>query len=119
MKKHLALPLIALAFLLVFAGAAQAQLLTVTGEYRVVEVDKAGMKFGVALRDANPDVVQNWVHVKPDAKIVQRQFLPNRAFRDENMTVNGFFDFIQKGTKLRVHGGRDWDKSIHADKIWL
>jgi hypothetical protein len=35
------------------------------------------------------------------------------------MTWNGFFDYVRKGTKLKVHGGRNWDGTIQAKKIWL
>ncbi len=106
--------------LLVFAAApAQAQLLNVTGEYRVTEVDRANQRVGVALREANPNKRQNWIYIKPDTKIVKRAFLKNGTFKDEIWTFNGFFDYAKKGTMLRVEGGRDWDKSIHAKKMWL
>lgn len=94
-------------------------MLSVTGEYRVVSVDRAGQRVGVALRDADPNKRQNWVYVKPDTKIVKRSFLGGGAFRDEIMTFNGFFDYAKKGTQFRVEGGRDWDRSIHAKKIWF
>lgn len=100
-------------------GPAQAQLLTVTGEYRVTNVDRSGQRIGVALREADANVRQNWIYVKPDTKIVKRAFLKNGTFKDEIMTFNGFFDYVKKGTMLKVEGGRDWDKSIHARKIWF
>lgn len=119
MKRHtiLSLPFLLLVFLT--AAPAQSQLLSVTGEYRVVEVDRAEQRVGVALRDADPDKRQNWVVIKPGTKIIQRKFLKGGVFRDEVMTFNGFFDYVKKGTKFRVEGGRDWDRSIHAKKIWL
>lgn len=111
---------LAITALLFFAVTpAQAQLLSVTGEYRVVSVDRPNQRVGVALRDADPNVRQNWVYIKPDTKIVKRNFLPGGTFKDEIWTFNGFFDYAKKGTKFRVEGGRDWDKSIHAKKIWL
>lgn len=104
---------------LVAAGPAQAQLLSVTGEYRITNVDQAGQRVGVALRDADPNIRQNWVYIKPDTRIVKRTFLPGGVFKDENWTFNGFFEKARKGMKIKVEGGRDWDKSIHAKKIWL
>lgn len=101
------------------AGPAQAQLLTVTGEYIVTNVDRSGQRVGIALRDADINVRQNWVYIKPDTKIVKRNFLPGGVFKDEVWTFNGFFDKARKGMKLKVEGGRDWDKSVHAKKIWL
>jgi hypothetical protein len=108
-----------LLLLLSIAGPAQAQLLSVTGEYKVTNVDRGGQRIGIALRDADANTRQNWVYVKPDTKIVKRKFLKNGTFKDEIMTFNGFFDYVQKGTMLRVEGGRDWDKSIDAKKIWF
>ncbi len=105
--------------LLVAAGPAQAQLLSVTGEYIIVNVDRHGQRVGIALRDSDLNTRQNWVYIKPDTKIVKRNFLPGGVFKDEVWTFNGFFDRAKKGMKLRVEGGRDWDKSIHAKKIWF
>lgn len=105
--------------LLVSAGPAQAQLLSVTGEYQITNVDQAGQRVGIALRDADVNVRQNWVYIKPDTKIVKRNFLPGGVFKDEHWTFNGFFEKAKKGMKIKVEGGRDWDKSIHAKKIWL
>lgn len=116
--KHAVFTLSCLLFLFA-AGPAQAQLLMATGEYRVTDVDRAGQRVGVALRDADRNVRQNWVYIKPETKIVKRNFLPGGVFRDEVWTFNGFFDKVKKGTQFRVEGGRDWDKSIHAKKIWL
>lgn len=100
-------------------GQARAQLLMVTGEYRVTHVDRAHQRVGIALREADPNVRQNWVNVSPETKIVRRVWLGGGAFRDEVMTWNGFFEYVRKGTKLKVHGGRDWDGEIEAKKIWL
>lgn len=98
---------------------AWAQILMVTGEYRVTHVDRAEQRLGIALRDADPNVRQNWVYVKADTKIVRRLFMGDGAFKDEVMTWNEFFDYAKKGTLIKVHGGRDWDGSIDAKKIWL
>lgn len=111
--------ILCLFFLLLGLAPAQAQLVIVTGEYRVTEVDRTGQRVGVALRDANPNKRQNWVYISPETKIVQRRFLSGGVFRDEQMGFNGFFDYVRKGTKFRVEGGRDWDNSIHAKKLWL
>jgi len=112
----LALALLVLASL---TGRAQAQLLMVTGEYRVTDVDRSGQRLGVALRADDPDRRQNWVNVRSDTKIVRRIWLKGGAFRDEVMTWNGFFDHVRKGTQLKVHGGRGRDGTITAKKIWL
>lgn len=105
--------------LLCLSVGSQAQLLSVTGEYRVTDVDRPGQRFGIALRDADPNARQNWVYVKPDTRIIKRKFLPNGTFKDQVYGFNEFFDYVKKGTLLKVEGGRDWDKSIHAKKIWF
>lgn len=119
MSKRWMMAAVALVALLVWAGQAQAQILMVTGEYQVTNVDRDEQRIGIALRGDDPNVRQNWVYIKPDTKIVRRVWLRGGAFRDEVMSWNGFFDYVRKGTKLRVHGGRDWDGSIDAKKIWL
>jgi hypothetical protein len=119
MNKKRSLSFSLLLLLLLSVAPLQAQLLSVTGEYRVVSVDRPGQRVGIALRDADPNKRQNWVYVKPGTRIVKRNFYSGNGFRDEIMTFNGFFDYVKKGTLLRVEGGRDWDKSIHAKKIWM
>ena len=111
-----ALALVALAL---WAGRAQAQILMVTGEYRVTNVDRAQQRIGIALREDDPNHRQNWVYVKPETQIVRRVWLRGGAFRDQVMTWNNFFEYVHKGTLLKVHGGRDWDGSIQAKKVWL
>lgn len=119
MRKSLSLGVIALGFLLMTPLPARSQLLLVTGRYRVVQVDRRHQRIGIALRDANPNVRQNWVYIKESTKIVKREYLGHGAFRDEFLTFDGFFHSIRKGTLLKVYGGRDWDGSINAKKIWL
>lgn len=121
MRKILHIALFAAAFLSVFfmAAPAKAQLILVTGDYRVVIVDKGEQRLGIAKRDADPNRRQNWVYVKGRTEIVRRVWLENRAFRDEKLTWDEFFTIVKKGTCLRVHGGRDWDGSIDAKKIWF
>ncbi len=119
MNKRWMVLALALLILASLAGRAQAQILMVTGEYRVTDVDRSGQRLGVALRADDPDRRQNWVNVRSDTKIVRRVWLKGGAFRDEVMTWNGFFDHVRKGTQLKVHGGRGWDGTITAKKIWL
>jgi 2-hydroxychromene-2-carboxylate isomerase len=97
---------------------ARSQILMVTGEYQVVTVDRANQRIGVALREDDPNTRQNWVYVRPDTRIVHRVWTGNE-FRDENLSFNQFFDSIRHGDKLRTTGGRDWNGTIKATKIWL
>lgn len=108
-----------LAILVLMTLPAVAQILLVTGDYRVTDVDKANQRFGVALREDNPNERQNWVTVTPDTVINVRHHLGGGAFRDEIVTFNGVWSVLKKGRKLKIHGGRDWDGTIVAKKIWM
>lgn len=99
----------------------QAQLVMVESQYRIVEVDRAENRIGIALPDADPSQRQNWVYIKPDTTASQRQSLGNGAFRDEAMTPNGVLDAVEsrRGGLIKINGGRDFDGSIHAKKVWM
>lgn len=100
---------------------AEAQVLLATGRYRVVSVDRAEQRIGIARPDDNPKVRQNWVYIKPDTVMVRRHYAGNGYFKDEFLTFNGIFDTLShhQGGLVKVHGGRDWDGSIKAKKIWM
>lgn len=98
---------------------AWAQLLMVTGDYQVTDVDRRHQRIGIALRGDDPGRRQNWVYIKANTVVVRRERVPGGGFRDEFLTFNGFFEVIKKGSRLRVHGGRDWDGTIDAKKIWF
>lgn len=107
--------------LIVCAEPSTAQLLYVTGRYRVVDVDPAGGRIGVALPNANPHHRQNWVYIKPKTRVVKREYLGDGTFRDEFITYQGVWKAMERhvGDVIKVHGGRDWDGSINAEKIWM
>lgn len=100
---------------------AEAQLVMVESKYRIVEVDRAENRIGIALPDASPSETQNWVYIKPDTSASMRQNLGNGTFRDETMTPNGVMDAAQSriGGMMKVNGGRDFDGSIDAKKVWM
>lgn len=102
------------------AKEAQAQIILTTGEYRVVVVDKAEQRLGIAELSANPNRRQNWVYVKYNTEIMKRvnPDPDDGEFRYEKVDWAEFFSNIKKGSLITVHGGRDWDRSIDAKKIW-
>ncbi|MBQ7502972.1 hypothetical protein IJT93_09770 [bacterium] len=111
--------LLLLAVLLSFflkVPAAEAQLVPVTETYRVVVVDRAEQKIGIARINDSPDVRQNWVYIKDHTEIVHRIWR-DQEFRDEEVDWNEFFRLIKKGHCIRVHGGRNLDMSIDAKSI--
>ncbi len=98
----------------------QAQILLTTGEYRIVVIDKAEQRLGIAELEANPNRRQNWVYVKYNTELMKR-VNPNPddgEFRYEKVSWVQFFNDVKKGSLITVHGGRDWDRSIDAKKIW-
>ncbi|MBQ7567929.1 hypothetical protein IJT17_03910 [bacterium] len=120
MNKKLLVSLLAvLALLIAVRSAADAQILLVTGEYRITHVDRSKLRLGVCLRDADPDRRQNWVYVNTNTVLTHRIFFGDGSFKDETMDWSSFFDLASKGAIIKVHGGRDWDMSIDAKHIWI
>ena len=95
----------------------QAQMFPVTETYRVVVVDRAQQKIGIARLEDSPDVRQNWVYIKDNTEIIHRIWRENSEFRDEQIDWNDFFKLVKKGTCVKVHGGRNIDTSIDAKNI--
>lgn len=113
------IPVVGILLLLaVSAPPPQAQLLLVTGKYRVVEVDRDNQRIGVALPESNADVRQNWIYLRATTEIVKRHYRED-WFQDEQLTFDGFFSSAKKGEMMKVHGGRRWDGGITARKIWM
>ena len=103
----------------VWTAPAEAQLLTVTGDYRITDVDKANQRVGIAIREDDPNRRQNWLYIRPDTHINVRRQVGRGAFRDEQVSWEGAWSVLKKGRKIRIHGGRDWDGTIVAKKIWM
>ncbi len=106
------------ALLILLALPASAQFLTVTGEFRVVDIDRGEKRVGVARVEDDPTHRQNWVYIKHDTTIVKRNYYGDGKFKDEFITGEGVMNALEKhkGKVLKVHGGRDWDGSIDAKK---
>lgn len=101
---------------------ANAQLVVVEDTYRVVEIDDAENRVGIANPDADPNVVQNWVYIEPDTRAAAREYYQNGLFRD--MVYSDSEKIIElaemhEGDLFKLNGGRDWDGSIDASKIWF
>jgi hypothetical protein len=93
--------------------------MTVTGKYRVVEIDKENHRLGVALHEADPGKVQNWVYIDLGTVIVRRIHGDDGWKKDVEVSPTDLFTVVKKGDLMQVHGGRDWDGSINAKKIWM
>lgn len=96
-----------------------AQILLVTGNYRVTELDQEHERFGVALPNDNPNVTQNWVYVAPSTKFEQRLMDRHGWHKEQKLNYFQFFEQVKPGTLLRVHGGRRWDGGISGKHIWF
>ncbi|MCR4784801.1 MAG: hypothetical protein K6A35_09870 [bacterium] len=105
--------------MLAVSRPALSQIILMAGEYQVVIVDKAEQRLGIASLDANPDRCQNWIYIKYNTEIFHRVWLDDKDFKVERMEWDEFLATVKKGTHIRVHGGRDWDGSIDARKIWF
>ena len=97
-----------------------AQLVLVDEPFRIVEVDHAEKRIGVAKPDAKPNVRQNWVYLDLDTKGSYRKYIPSaRAYRDVVLSPTQVLNVADanKGQIMRVKGGRDWGGSIKAKTI--
>lgn len=121
MKKYLLGATFALLGLTTVPGpqVSQAQLLLVTGDYRVTEVDQDNQRFGVALPEARPDVTQNWVYVEPKTDIHRRMTNKEGWHKEESLDYYQFFRAVKPGLMLKVHGGRRWDGAISGKSLWM
>lgn len=98
------------------AQRASAQLLLVTGEYYVTELRPNKYQIGIALNKG--DDTRNWVNVKDDTKINLRKW-HGGGFTDVQINRDQLFRVLHPGSKFKVTGGRDWDQTIVAKKIWI
>lgn len=98
---------------------AHGQLLLVTGDYRITEVDQDNERVGVSLPEAKADVTQNWVYVAPKTEIMHRVTNSEGWHKEEKLNYYQFFQHIKPGTMVRVHGGRRWDGAISGKEIWI
>lgn len=98
-----------------------AQVVIVDGNYRIVEVDRAENRIGVALPDASPGERQNWVYLKSDTRASRRLTTGDGAYRDEAMNSDAVLKAAESriGQMMKINGGRDFDGSINAKKIWM
>ncbi|MBI3927396.1 MAG: hypothetical protein HY319_17795 [Armatimonadetes bacterium] len=106
-----------LILLLLLTGPAFAQLMVINGDYRVVMLDKPNQRLGVALREDDPDVRQNWLYVKPNTEILVRVRRADGSVLEERPDYDRFYGLVRKGDVLQVHGGRDWDGSLDAKRV--
>ena len=116
MRRVLFLALAGLVLLVGGLGRAEAQILLVTGDYRVVEMDQAQNRIGVSLPESKPEVRQNWIYVKLDTEVI-RHLEKDGWVKDEPVKVEDLWTTIHRGDMMRVHGGRDWSGSITARTI--
>ncbi|MBT9587291.1 hypothetical protein IV102_28370 [bacterium] len=121
MKKLLLSATLVLLGLTVVPGprSTQAQLLLVTGDYRITEMDENNQRFGVALPEAKPDVTQNWCYVEPKTDIHRRITKSDGWSKEDSLNYYQFFQNAKPGTMVRIHGGRRWDGGITSKTLWL
>ena len=111
---------VAVIFLLLL-GTTNAQMLTVTGEFRIVTLDSKKMRIGVARVEDDPKVRQNWIYVKHDTIIRQRIRTRSGQTKEKILHRDDLWATMKPyiGAVMKVHGGRDWDGSIDAKDIWF
>jgi hypothetical protein len=105
-----------------FAQPADAQLVVVEDTFRIVDVDKAENRIAIANPSADPDVRQNWLYIEDSTRGAVRNYVSDGLFQDEVLTST--WEILEaaenrEGQLFKVNGGRDFDGSIDANKIWL
>ncbi|GMU54914.1 MAG: hypothetical protein AMXMBFR33_40600 [Candidatus Xenobia bacterium] len=106
--------------LFALVGTASAQVLTVDSNYRIVTLKPDEHGFDIQLvEERDPHDAQNWVYFKLETKIYQEIIRDDGSRKVFELTPQKFFKLAKVGDIVRVQGGRDWDMSIAAYKIWL
>lgn len=105
--KRLLLPFL----LLGLPTMAGAQMLLVTSEYRVTEIDEENLRFGVALPESKGAETQNWVYLEAKSSI--------HTLRSGDLDYARFLQVVKPGRVVKVHGGRRWDGGISGKEVWL
>lgn len=106
--------------LIVLCVPARAQVLTVDSNYRIVTLkpDEHGFDIQLVSESDHTDA-QNWVYFKIETKIYQEIIRDDGSRKVFEVSPKKFFQIAKVGDIVRVQGGRDWDMSIAAYKIWL
>jgi hypothetical protein len=99
--------------------SSQAQILLVTGDYRITELDENNQRFGIALPEAKPDVTQNWCYVDPKTDINRKLTNAQGWTKEDKLNYYQFFQRAKPGQMVRIHGGRRWDGEISGKTLWL
>lgn len=99
----------------------EAAIVNVESQYRIISVDRAEKRIGVALADAPAGERQAWVYIKPETRSSMRKSIGNGMFRDQSMNTKSVLDAAEGriGGLMKIKGGRDFDGSIDAKKIWM
>jgi len=99
--------------------SSQAQILLVTGDYRVTEIDENNQRIGVALPEARPDVTQNWCYIEPKTDINRKMTKADGWSKEDKLNYYQFFQAVKPGQMLKIHGGRRWDGGISGKTLWM
>lgn len=99
--------------------AGQGQLLLVSGQYRVTEVDSDNQRFGVALPEARPETTQNWVYIDPKTEITRRVTNSEGWHKEEKLNYYQFFAKVKPGLMVKLQGGRRWDGAISGKSLQI
>ena len=98
---------------------AQAQLVLVSGDYRIVALEQDNERVAIALPEDNPQVSQNWIYVSPKTDVTLRITNGEGWYKEERLNFYQFFERARQGEIIKVQGGRRWDGAITAKTIWM
>ena len=93
-----------------------AQLVVVNKDYVVTELRPGKMQIGVA--ETKGADTRNWVCLKSTTRVNMRTWDGHR-FIDKRIPPADVFRYLHPGRRFKVEGGRDWDQTVVAKKIWF
>ena len=109
-----------LAALVLISLPARAQLLWVTGMYRVVSLDTENHRIGITLNDAPISARrQNWAYLNLDTQMFVKKYDAEGWSKDEEVPPQDILKSLKVGDRVLINGGRAFDLSITARKIWF
>lgn len=111
--------LLLLVALVLFAVPARAQLLWVTGDYKVVCLDESHHRIGISLAGEPNDKRQNWCYLNLDSQMLVKVYDAQGWYKEVTVPSHQILEQLKPGDQIRINGGRAWDLSITAKKIWL
>lgn len=98
---------------------ARAQILWVTGDYKVVCLDTERHRIGISLASEPTNTRQNWCYLNLDSQMLVKVYDEDGWAKEIAVPSYQILERLKAGDYIRINGGRAMDLSITAKKIWF